>query len=206
MQTFLTKRSQRVVVDGKASDWCHVSSGIPQGTVIGPHLFLTFINDLPDSIQSNIRLFADDCLIYRSISTAEDQVILQRDLNSLKSWADKLHKYAIECLTVEKNVSWFIRTIALSQLSSCLTRSCLNTPLGVWQSAIRSPSLLQLLHFSERILEFILFVSQVIWRTWKITLRNDYRRLAPGEVKESHEDFTFDDRMQCRFETQIIVL
>ena len=105
MQTFLTKRSQQVVVDGEASDWCHVSSVIPQGTVIGPLLFLTFINDLPDSIQSNIRLFADDCLIYRSISNAEDQVILQRDLNSLKSWADKWHKYAIECLTVEKNVS-----------------------------------------------------------------------------------------------------
>ena len=89
LQTFSTNSSQRVVVDGEASDWCHVSSGIPQGIVIGPLLFLTFINDLPDSIQSNIHLFADDCLIYRSISKAEDQTILQRDLNSLKSWADK---------------------------------------------------------------------------------------------------------------------
>ncbi|XP_071798573.1 F-box only protein 36-like [Asterias amurensis] len=44
--------------------------------------------------------------------------------------------------------------------------------------------------------QLIIQRQEVIWRTWKITLRNDYRRLAPGEVKESHEDFTFDDRMQ----------
>ncbi|XP_022095091.1 F-box only protein 36-like [Acanthaster planci] len=44
--------------------------------------------------------------------------------------------------------------------------------------------------------QFIINTTEVIWRTWKITLRNDYRRLAPGEIKESHEDFTYDDRMQ----------
>ena len=57
---FLTQRQQQVVIDGQASDWEHVTSGVPQGTVLGPLLFLTFINDIPSGITSNLRLFADD--------------------------------------------------------------------------------------------------------------------------------------------------
>ncbi|XP_072182159.1 uncharacterized protein [Diadema setosum] len=88
-QNFLTKRSQRVVVDGQASEWTDVHSGVPQGTVLGPLLFLSFINDIADSIQSPIRLFADDCLIYRSVTTTEDCIALQKDLDMLHSWATK---------------------------------------------------------------------------------------------------------------------
>lgn len=64
IQSFLVDRTQRVVVDGEASDWVHVESGVPQGTVLGPVLFLAFINDLPRSVQSRVCLFADDCVIY----------------------------------------------------------------------------------------------------------------------------------------------
>ena len=73
INNFLTKRSQRVVVDGEASDWVPVTSGVPQGTVLGPLLFLSFINDLSSGITSKIRLFADDCLIYRPIKTQKIQ-------------------------------------------------------------------------------------------------------------------------------------
>ena len=87
INNFLTKRSQRVVVDGEASDWVPVISGVPQGTVLGPLLFLSFINDLSSGITSKIRLFADDCLIYRPIKNIEDSAALQRDLDILHRWS-----------------------------------------------------------------------------------------------------------------------
>ena len=89
MATFLTEREQQVVVDGEASDTCRVESGVPQGTVLGPLLFLLHINDLPERVLSQMRLFADDCLIYRTISSKQDHTILQQDLTSLKKWADE---------------------------------------------------------------------------------------------------------------------
>ena len=67
--SFLSGRSQQVVVDGAMSSQCPVLSGVPQGTVLGPLLFLLFINDIADDINSTIRLFADDCLLHREILT-----------------------------------------------------------------------------------------------------------------------------------------
>ena len=85
---FLTKRSMRVIVEGEASSETTVDSGVPQGTVLGPLLFLCHINDLPDSVKSSIvRLFADDCLLYRTIKSLEDQLALQEDLRQLEIWA-----------------------------------------------------------------------------------------------------------------------
>ena len=89
IDNFLTKRSQRVVVVGQSSEWAPVTSGVPQGTVLGPLLFLAFINDLPAGLTSKARLFADDCLIYRSISSITDAEDLQADLNSLHQWSSK---------------------------------------------------------------------------------------------------------------------
>ena len=87
IRDFLTNRNMQVVIDGEASDPVTVDSGVPQRTVWGPLLFLIHINDLPDSVKSSVRLFADDCLLYRRISTIEDQVKLQEDLTSLEQWA-----------------------------------------------------------------------------------------------------------------------
>ena len=88
LRDFLTNRSMQVVVDGEESDSVTVDSGVPQGTVLGPLLFLCHINDLPDSVKSSVRLFADDCLLYRRISTIQDQIKLQDDLQSLEQWAE----------------------------------------------------------------------------------------------------------------------
>ena len=67
----------------------HRICGVPQGTVLGPLLFLVYINDLPDCISSSCSLFADDCLLYRKINSKTDQKVLQQDLQNLQEWADK---------------------------------------------------------------------------------------------------------------------
>ena len=72
IREILTGRHQQVVLNGSTSNQVPVTSGVPQGTVLGPLLFLVFINDLPDNVSSNVRLFADDCLLYRRINTPED--------------------------------------------------------------------------------------------------------------------------------------
>ena len=86
IDSWLSERSQKVVLDGRASDPVPVLSGVPQGSVLGPVLFLIFINDLPDNIRSSVRLFADDCVLYRNIKSPLDCHILQDDLNSLAKW------------------------------------------------------------------------------------------------------------------------
>ena len=63
-----------------------VLSGVPQGSVLGPCIFLMYINDMPDSIKSNIRLFADDTIMYLTITNHSDCQALQSDLTTLESW------------------------------------------------------------------------------------------------------------------------
>ena len=85
--SFLANRTQRVVVEGKMSDSAPVTSGVPQGTVLGPILFLIYINDLPSRAQhSTIRLFADDCIIQKIIQTESDCAKLQEDIDSIGKW------------------------------------------------------------------------------------------------------------------------
>ena len=83
---FLANRRQRVVVDGEFSTHASVSSGVPQGSVLGPILFLCYINDLPSSVSSNVRLFADDSIMYKKIKSQTDCQSLQCDLTKLESW------------------------------------------------------------------------------------------------------------------------
>ena len=89
INAFLCYRQQRVVVNGVKSDWAPVVPGVPQGTVLGPLLFLLIINDITADIKSEIRLFADDCVCYREIKDKEDILKLQGDIDRLGNWARK---------------------------------------------------------------------------------------------------------------------
>ena len=80
-QAFLSDRTQTVVIDNEKSATVPVTSGVPQGSVLGPILFLIYINDLPDKTRSKVRLFADDTAIYLAVSNLEDAQILQQDLD-----------------------------------------------------------------------------------------------------------------------------
>ena len=77
----------RVALEGEYSEEATVDSGVPQGTVLEPIIFLYHINDLPTSVKSSVRLFADDCLLHREINNENDHTILQSDLKNLEKWA-----------------------------------------------------------------------------------------------------------------------
>ena len=83
---FLDGRTQTVVVDGDESTSVPVTSGVPQGSVLGPILFLAYINDLPDRVTSKVRLFADDTALYLSLNKQTQSTSLQQDLDHLQVW------------------------------------------------------------------------------------------------------------------------
>ena len=89
IQNFLSGRTQQVLLNGKSSATAKVISGVPQGTVLGPLLFLVYINDLPQCVKSKIRLFADDAYMYCTINTVKDTADLQNDLYELQAWEKK---------------------------------------------------------------------------------------------------------------------
>ena len=89
IEQWLTDRRQRVVVDGEVSNWKSVLSGVPQGSVLGPILFLIYINDLDESITSNVLKFADDTKLFRKVNTDGDKQHLQNDLDRLVKWSEK---------------------------------------------------------------------------------------------------------------------
>ena len=88
IRAFLTDRVQQVTVEGATSDSVQVLSGVPQGTVLGPLLFL-FLSTTSQTAYSRIRLFADDCILYRCIKDGHDCELLQSDLNNLAAWEKK---------------------------------------------------------------------------------------------------------------------
>lgn len=89
IKNFLSDRQQRVMINGIASEWTEVTSGVPQGSVLGPLLFILYINDLPDIVKTHCKLFADDAKIYKEINNIEDFEDIQCDLYKLCQWTAK---------------------------------------------------------------------------------------------------------------------
>ena len=89
IKAFLSNREQKVVIEDEESDSVPVTSGVPQGSVLGPILFLVYINDFPQDIVSQVCLFADDTAIYLTLEDKGDSDTLQRDLDRLQEWESK---------------------------------------------------------------------------------------------------------------------
>ena len=106
IQNWLCHRSMSVVVEGKTSSPVPVTSGVPQGSVLGPLLFILFINDLPTVVKhASVRLYADDTLLYCRINSISDCNKLQKDLDSLADWVkvNQLMLNASKCVSASFN-------------------------------------------------------------------------------------------------------
>ena len=85
IRNFLSDRKQRVLLNGKSSQWASISAGVPQGSVLGPLFFLVYINDLVENVDSDVKMFADDTslfsVVYDEATTAQQ---LNRDLERVR--------------------------------------------------------------------------------------------------------------------------
>ena len=131
--SFLGGRRQAVVVEGEASSFVDVASGVPQGSVLGPCLFLLYINDLPKNLTSTARLFADDTLCHTNICSNSDTEALQEDLNHLSAWEQmwcmEFHPDKCQALTVSKKRQRTYRSYKLRDHALTSTQEA--TYLGV---------------------------------------------------------------------------
>ena len=117
IKNFLNNRSQSVVVESETSSEIPVESGVPQGSVLGPSLFLFYINDMPANIKGTVRLFADDTIAYITISNDTDANNLQQDLDNLAEWETtwlmKFHPEKCNILTISKKRTTITRNYIL---------------------------------------------------------------------------------------------
>ena len=107
VEDFLNNRSQRVTIGSKQSNWQPVTSGIPQGSVLGPILFTIFINDMPAIVESTMKLFADEAKIFKAIESFDDINVIQDDINKLLKWSTEwqlpLNISKCKCIHYGKN-------------------------------------------------------------------------------------------------------
>ena len=88
LENYLSGRLQRVLLNGQTSTWRPVLAGVPQGSILGPLLFLIYINDLPNGLKSNAKLFADDTSLFTIVNDKNESAkILNSDLSVISQWA-----------------------------------------------------------------------------------------------------------------------
>ena len=134
---FLSNRTQYVSLDGISSDYINVSSGVPQGSVpsAGPTLFIYYINDLPDVVDTLLKIFADDTKSYDKAETEEDRTKLQNSINNLVKWsADWLLGFNCDkcnCLHLGKNNIKCNYTIEQNNKTTTMSETTCEKDLGI---------------------------------------------------------------------------
>ena len=133
-KSYLTNRHQYVCINGFIFKPLPVLSGVPQGSVLGPILFLIFVNNLPAAVlNSTLFLFADNAKVYRPIANATDMALLQEDLNLLNNWSINNHlNFSVhKCIFL----SFYTKITSCHHIgTNPLTQSNLHPDLGVLQS------------------------------------------------------------------------
>ena len=88
LSDFLLDRYQRVVLEGESSNWTKVSSGFPQGSIVGPILFLLYVNDIPENLSCATEMFADDTLLFNSGNPSDASSPIQDSLSRISHWCN----------------------------------------------------------------------------------------------------------------------
>ena len=97
IMNFVSQRQMRVRVGEESSSWSSIDSGVPQGSVLGPLLFVLYVNEISCLVKSKIKMFADDTKLWRKIKSEEDKIILQADMDKLNKWSeDWLLKFNVD--------------------------------------------------------------------------------------------------------------
>ena len=159
LSIWLMQRTQHVVLDGFSSNYVKVESGVLQGTVLGPMMFLLYINDINVGISSFLRLFADYCVLYRIIESDRDQNCLQSDLSLIFAWSQswQMQFNVNKCVTLRcdrssqpSSFTYFLDSVPLS----CVTK---HTYLGVLltSSMSFSPHINNIVAKASKMLNFI---------------------------------------------------
>ena len=126
LSSFLSDRYQRVTINGKNSDWSKIGAGVPQGSVLGPLLFLIYINDLVEVVDSEIRIFADDTFIFQVVSDRLSCTnVLNNDLRKISNWARQwkmafnpdISKQAVEVQFSSKKSETLCDTLVLNGIA-----------------------------------------------------------------------------------------
>ena len=176
IKNFLIHRTQQTVVNGTKSDVCSVLSGVPQGTVLGPLLFLLYINVLPNIVQSQIRLFADDSILYIELKSTDFPLILQHNLDQLYHWSKawqmefNVTKCYVMSFTRKKSptkTNYFLNEIQLKSTNT-------HPYLGVYLSS----DLRWNIHYSH--------ISKKANRTLGFLRRNFYHELRTSKVNSTN--------------------
>ncbi len=135
IEEFLIGRHQRVIVNGVPSRDEEVTSGVPQGSVLGPILFLILINDLPDAVDTAVQIFADDTKIYQPVYHQNDQIKLQENLSKLEDWAEtwqmRFHPQKCKVMHIGKDFNQFQYSMTANGESIKLDYSNEEKDLGV---------------------------------------------------------------------------
>ena len=130
IQNFIKQRTNQVLVDGKMSSIFFLKSGIPQGSVLGPFLFLAFISDIGEDLEGEAFVYVDDTKTVRMVETEDDVENHQNDINKLDSWGKSNN--------MEYNASKFV--VIRYGKTSILKRK-LNTLVVTWMSSLKRRSL-----------------------------------------------------------------
>ena len=188
IESWITGRKQKVIINGEESEWADVISGVPQGSVLGPLLFVIFINDLPNHVIAALLLYADDSKVYKEITCENDIELLQTDLDSMDSWSDKwLLRFApdkLKRLTISKQPQ-IDRAFRVGQ--HAVAKSACEKDLGVYVDAQ--------LNFNEHICNKVKTANRVVG-----AIRRSFRYL-------DHTTFSqlFKSLVRCHLETSVSV-
>ena len=132
---FLRDRHQQVVIGNCLSNMKHVTSGVPQGSVLGPTLFIIYVNELPSLVKSSMVMYADDAKLYREIQDTSDSLILQKDIDTLDDWSREwLLRFNItKCKTMHCGTSNTGQQYHMNRASNVMTlgETLLERDLGI---------------------------------------------------------------------------